>query len=131
MKDSPEEIASVMNLILPLGEQLPVKQEFLDNFFIETRKDLYTIKPEMKPILKSKFKGRISYLKSMKSSIKKIMEGKSIGKLEHFKVSQDFMSEFQSNVYEKAYLEDTTENKGIDNAFTSSINFRKKQLKRV
>ena len=33
MKDTPDEIASVMNLILPEDEQLPVKAEFLDEFF--------------------------------------------------------------------------------------------------
>lgn len=113
MKDSPEEIASIMNLILPVQEQLPIKEDFLNQFFIETQKDLYKLKPEMIDTLKLKFKGKVSYLKDMTSSVKKITMGKSIGKLKHFKVKEDFMSEFQSKVYIDAYRKDTTEKKGI------------------
>ena len=54
MKDTPDEIASIMNLILPLDEQLPVGKEFLEKFLDNNGKNLYTVKKKKIPELKQR-----------------------------------------------------------------------------
>lgn len=111
MKDDPEEIASVMNLILPVSEQLPIKEEFINEFFTQ-RGDMLYIKEEKKNELKKKFKGRVSYLKAMQSEIKKVFAGKNEGELKQFNVVEDIMSEFQTRYYNEAYQRDSSGEKG-------------------
>ena len=66
MKDSFKEIASVMNLLLPINDQLPVKSEFVKKFFTKTAGGFYNIIDNDKKLeLKDKFKGRVSYLKAI------------------------------------------------------------------
>jgi superfamily II DNA or RNA helicase len=114
MKDGPEEIASVMNLILPntKEEQLPTKEDFIEQFLNEEGDGLVSVKSEMIPVLKHSFKGRVSYLKAMRSSVKKIFDGNSLGDLKHFDVSEDYMSDFQTKYYFEASEKDTSE-KGV------------------
>lgn len=112
MKDNPEEIASVMNLILPENEQLPVKRYFLEEFF-NIENDLYDIKKEKMNELKSKFKGRVSYLKAMHSTVRKVFDGRVIKGLKHFKIFTDKMSEFQRLAYIRAWEEDKNIQRGI------------------
>jgi hypothetical protein len=109
MKDGPEEIASVMNLILPLSEQLPIKEDFLEEYIDESSSTIY---PQKINKLKYYLKGRVSFLKSAQTDIKKIFEGRFTGNLRHLKISEDYMSEFQSNAYLNAYKKDETE-KGV------------------
>jgi len=109
MKDGPEEIATVMNLILPMEKQIPIQQDFLDEFLINSKQ----LNPEKIQILKNFFRGRISYLKSMKSKIERVFEGENL-ELSHFKVVPDYMSDFQSTSYLEAYGKDI-EDKGIYN----------------
>ena len=112
MKDGPEEIASVMNLMLSKTEQLPVKEEFIEQYFNEEGNNIFSIKPEKTDLLKAIFKGRVSYLKAMQSQIKKVFEGEKTGSLNHFGVVEDYMSEFQTLSYDQAYIRDETE-KGV------------------
>ena len=115
MKDGVDEIASVMNLILPENNQIfPTGQDFVDIFFDKKGDELYYIKSEKIDHLKKLFKGRVSYLKAMQSKIKKIFFGDRVSDLEHFVVVQDFMGEFQSKEYALAYNEDRHgEHKGV------------------
>lgn len=119
MKDSVDEIASVMNLILPMQEQLPTGMDFIDEYFIknvkinEFRENNIIVNPEKVNELKNIFKGRISYLKSMVSDIKKQFIGEHIGSLEKFKVFPTEMSKLQYDAYIKAYQLDTEDVKGI------------------
>ena len=113
MKDTPDEIASVMNLILPLDEQLPVGEEFIKEFLYK-RGDVYGVRPDKEVILKEKFRGRVSYLKAMKSSVPKVFEGKYVGKLKHIKVKTDKMSKFQTKWYTEALLKDRKGKEGVD-----------------
>ena len=106
IKDSIDEISSVMNLILPLDQQLPSEKFFLNEYFNKDD-EIFTIKPEKVNELKQKFKGRISYLESPQSTIKKEYMGETIGTLKHFKVYPDLMSDFQTENYIKAYEKDT------------------------
>jgi superfamily II DNA or RNA helicase len=114
MKDTPDEISSVMNLILPLEEQLPTGETFIEEFF-EQNNDKLELKSEKIEELKEIFKGRISYLKAMQTTVVKEFEGEHMGKLEHFKVIPDNMSEFQTKSYTLAFKKDTEEKKGIYN----------------
>lgn len=123
MKDGPEEIASVMNLILPENEQLPVGDAFLGLFFNNNGDGLFSVKPGMIDQLKSKFKGKISYLRSMQSDVRKVFEGTQLGTLNHFKVVSDDMSEFQTTVYDRAYKLDTGDRAGVYNNARQAILF--------
>ena len=105
IKDSIDEIASIMNLILPLNDQLPVGKLFISEFFIY-KDDIYTIKPDKLSKLKNVFKGRVSYLESIRSNVEIEYVGEILGTLNHFKVYKNIMSNFQTNVYTEAYKKD-------------------------
>ena len=108
MKDSIEEIANIMNLILPLDKQLPVEDEFLKEYFNVRENDI-VIKPEKIDYLKNLFKGKISYLDAAYSDIKKEYIGTKIGRLNHFNVFENKMSEFQTKYYNEAYKKDVSD----------------------
>lgn len=113
MKDSVEEIASVMNLILPEAEQIPTGDEFVDEYFTEEDKGEYKIRRSKIQSLKKVFKGRVSYLKAMQSDIRKVFDGDHAGNLKHLRVVEDYMGDFQSKSYDAAYISDRTERKGV------------------
>lgn len=116
MKDSIDEIASVMNLILPKNEQLPTDNDFIEAYFTKqenNNENIYYVRNDMINELKEIFKGRISYLSAMQSEVSKIFIGKKTGNLQHFKVVEDIMSNFQSNTYIEAYKIDQQERKGV------------------
>ena len=101
MKDSPDEIASIMNLILPLGdEQLPVGSQFREKYLVRHGENKYTIKQNKIKYLKRRFKGRVSFLKAMQSTVDKEFVGeKKFGLLKHFIVDPVQMSKFQTKAY--------------------------------
>uniref|UniRef100_A0A6C0E1M7 Helicase ATP-binding domain-containing protein n=1 Tax=viral metagenome TaxID=1070528 RepID=A0A6C0E1M7_9ZZZZ len=115
MKDTFDEIADIMNLILPLDKQMPTKKDFIKKYFItenENKVDndiLYSLTDDTYLInhLKSFFKGRVSYLKSMQSSsiIKKFI-GKNCFGLNKLIVYPESMKEIQNTGYVKAYDKD-------------------------
>lgn len=113
MKDNVDEIASVMNLILPIEKQLPTGEEFLEKFFIKVREDQYKIIAKNIKFLKKLFKGKISYLKAMQSEIPKKFNGSTQGNLQYFNVVNDYMSEFQTKSYNAAYQLDQEDRKGV------------------
>ena len=114
MKDGVDEIASVMNLILPADKQLPSGANFETQYF-DKKGDTFIVKDSHVDILKNAFKGRVSYLKSMRSTVEKVFQdnGDATSKLKHMVVYEDNMSDFQSERYEKAYADDGKENKGV------------------
>lgn len=116
MRDRPQEIASILNLILPLDKQLPTGEKFVREFMIRgDREDLYSLKESQIPKLKEYFKGRISYIKSQLSGVKKEFVGRRIGRLQKFIVKEIQMSDFQKEYYIQSYKKDTEnkEEKGI------------------
>jgi hypothetical protein len=113
MKDGVDEIASVMNLILPLERQLPTGEEFVEEYFDIENGQYLKVKPSHKQKLKEVFKGRVSYLSNMQSKIQKKFEGSKAGDLKYFDVIQDFMHEHQSKYYDKAYILDRDEREGV------------------
>lgn len=113
MKDTIDEIASVMNLILPIEENFNNSKpnEFTNEYFKKDKTtSLYKIKDENHLIeFKNKIKGRISYLKAQDSNIAKKFMKKSIlstNNLDNLIVFEVKMSRFQSEIYLQAYLKD-------------------------
>jgi superfamily II DNA or RNA helicase len=113
MKDQAEEIAGIMNLLLPEDKQLPTKKSFEEEYLIERTKNnnsIFTVKDDKKQELKTIFKGRVSYLRAMVSTVKKEFIGEKIGELEHFIVDEDNMSDHQTKYYKEALSKDIKEN---------------------
>lgn len=109
MKDQPNEIATVMNLILPLDKQLPTGKNFNKEFLTEID-GIFYINKSSEPKLKEYFRGRVSYLRGMASEAKITFEGEKI--LKHFKIYEDVMSDFQQEGYLTA-LNKETKDKGL------------------
>lgn len=110
MKDNVKEIASVMNLILPYDNNqpaLPTGEEFIKTYFNKEGNDLYKVKKSRSPELKQYMKGRVSYLRAMKSNVEIVYKGNKLGPLKHFNVVEDSMSDFQSEAYNRAFKLDT------------------------
>lgn len=95
MVDQPSEMASVMNLILPLSQQLPFGSEFNSTFFDENLQ----VKQTEISRLRNAFKGRISYIKSMDDGIIKKYIGSVPSGFQHFIISESTMSDFQTEQY--------------------------------
>lgn len=100
MKDSVDEIASLMNLILPLNSQLPIKKEFIKRYFTDDMKDLKNVQE-----LKNHIYGYVSFLKAKTTDVNVVEKGVVYKPLKYFKVIPLTMSPFQTLVYLKAYNE--------------------------
>lgn len=106
MKDGVDEIASVMNLILPQTEQLPQSsKEFLIEYFVDDDGIKYT-RPDKVMALKNAFHGRVSYLSAQQSIVRKTFIGERLGSLRYFNVVPCLMSDFQTTNYVDAYNTD-------------------------
>jgi len=110
MIDSPSEIASLLNLILDENEQLPVGDEF-EKEYMKKEKGVFVINPLKSNFLKEKLHGKVSFLRSMQSSVKREFIGKKLDLLYFNQYALD-LKEFQLKSYKKAMKEDK-ENKGI------------------
>lgn len=122
MKDSPAEIASVLNLILPVDEQLPVGQNFFAEFTTAgTDKVRFELTEEAKEQLKKAMKGRVSFLRENESTIPKEYIGSTYGKLTTFIVDPEVMSKFQTKYYLQALKTDKTEGGVYTNSEESSL----------
>jgi superfamily II DNA or RNA helicase len=110
MKDGPEEIASVMNLILPVDLQFPIGEKFITKYLNQHGENKYTVKPKRVLALKKRFKGRVSFLKAIRSTVTKEFVGeKNFGKLKHLIVEPVTMSKLQTKSYKEA---DTLDKQG-------------------
>jgi hypothetical protein len=113
MVDQPEEIANIMNLILPTDRQLPVEDDFVKEYMIKSGEK--SINPDKADELKSYFHGHVSYLKSMKSDVQKTYMGDI--NMGNFKLYSLKMDEYQSKVYQPLYIRDkeSSDKKGVYN----------------
>lgn len=114
MMDTPEEIADVMNLILPSDEQLPSPVRFLSEYLRKEADSSFSIKKDKVAALKEKFKGRTSFLKTMPSEVKITYEGELRGALTHIKVVSLQMGKFQAQSYDTSYQSDIGSNVDLD-----------------
>lgn len=105
MTDHPNEIAQIMNLILPLDEQLPTGKYFTEKFLYE-KDGINYVKDGAKSLLKNAMKGRVSYLKTMMSDVNVGYVGEVYRGLQLFKVVPAIMSGFQTNVYKDSLAKD-------------------------
>lgn len=103
IKDTPDEFASLMNLLLPLDRQINVKT-FIKDYFNKEQTVLLRQR-ELADIIR----GRVSYLNAASTTVLKKFVGRPIGNLNHFIVSESIMSDFQSTAYSQAYDEDKNE----------------------
>jgi hypothetical protein len=104
MKDTPDQFAMVMNLILNSDEQLPTGKEFMKKYF----KGLY-LTDKGKDKLKGMIRNKISYL-SPPSNVKTKFMGRGLpdSQVRFLKVVEDRMSEFQNSVYSTVANSDAT-----------------------
>jgi hypothetical protein len=100
MKDGPEEIASLMNLILEKENQMPTNINFLTTFFNEKDELINKLK------LKEFFNKKISFLQNTISDVKKEYVGVILPPLKHFKVIPLEMEDHQNDAYESAWKMD-------------------------
>ena len=105
MKDKPEEIAIIMNLILPLESQLPTGMDFVKKFLIyDDDTNIYSVNLKKAKELKKYFKGRVSYLQPVYSeNVEKKFIGNYIENLEFFKIFEENMIDIQKESYKDAY----------------------------
>jgi superfamily II DNA or RNA helicase len=96
MKDKPEEIVGLLNLIVK------------DKLKLEDLKNI--------PVFKKKVTGYVSYLKSITSDVVRIDEGSLIGELTHLRVHSVVMSDFQSAAYSDAMKEDNVDKSIFNNS---------------
>lgn len=96
--DQTSEIASVMNLILPMEEQLETGAKFNKAYFDEKG----NLTKDAVRLFKQRFAGRVSYLRQMVTTAKRIEMGTSKPWLEHVKVYPDRMSDTQSAYADQA-----------------------------
>jgi ribosomal protein S18 acetylase RimI-like enzyme len=114
MKDTPEEIASVMNLILPEDLQLPTGEKFVVKYLDQHGENSFTVKKNKINALKKRFKGRISFIKAIRSTVTKEFVGdKNVGKLKHLIVEPVQMSKFQTKAYTEAVRLDERGKAGV------------------
>lgn len=113
VKDHPKEIASLMNLILPMEKQLPVEDIFKEVYLIE-KNGIISFNPRYYSTFLNSIKGYVSYVENMKSDIPQIFSGNF--KLNQFVLDTDEMSEFQTRIYLQALAND----KNIKNIYSNS-----------
>lgn len=110
MMNEPDEIASIINLILPLNEQLNYKT-FNSTFF---KKE----KLVNDGLLREAFKGRISYLKAMVSGIRQKFIGTMTTENGKFILDSSVMGDFQTETYKNILI---AEKNGKDVAHSESL----------
>lgn len=108
MKDSVIEIADVMNLILPLDQQMPTGAAFSARFLAEKDDQTFDILREGE--LRGFFRGRVSYLKAAQSVPIRYVGTSFDSKIDipQFRLHALTMSRRQSRAYAEAFKKDTT-----------------------
>ena len=126
MKDQPQEIAAILNLLLPLDRQMETKKQFEDKYLLKSDDGSVKLNPDEIEKLKSFFKGYVSYLKvpppiasleDNQNQVKKVFISKNIrnyNELSKFRVFPDYMSNFQSKVYLRFFQKNIKEGEDED-----------------
>lgn len=106
MRDQPEEITSIANLLLPLSNQLDPKK-FKRDFLSEEG----FLLDDKKPKLREMFQGWISYVRSMESTVKKEFMGNvQTPFMRHIATVPHKMHEFQNKTYLECWQEEKKSN---------------------
>lgn len=102
MRDRPDEISSILNLMLK--KDIPTGEKFVKEYLNYLGENIYSIQQEKIASLKKIFKGKISYISSMESFATKKYIGDTT--LASLVLDTDQMSNFQESTYRKAYEND-------------------------
>ena len=121
MKDSPVQISSIMNLLLPLDNQFKSEGEFKDEFFNEISDNVLIMKNEKIPEFKSKIKGLVSFIKPIQSNVVRVFVGEPLADKYRFIVDKRVMSEFQTKYYKQAYIKDTVDKSIYNNSRQATL----------
>jgi len=113
IRDKPEEIANLLNLILPADHQMPIGDEFNNTFFANTKqyrqmKNVQRFKSYINPSKAGGDNPYVSYLETNIGDIPKIDMGEHLD-LKYLKVVPHRMSEFQTAAYQQALRSDAKE----------------------
>ena len=111
MIDTASEIASLMNLILESDKQLPVGKEFDEEYMIRKKNGDFVINPKKEIEFKNILHGKVSFLRSMQSSVKREFIGQKLD-LHYFNQFALDMKPFQKEWYTTALQKDR-DGKGI------------------
>lgn len=121
MKDTPQEIASVMNLILPMNDQFPEEENFVLEYMDNIDGSLI-IKKEKVNDFKAKLRGKVSFLKESPSNVEKRFIGqKHIAGLKHFITQPLVMHDFQTAYYKEAFHKDEHGKQGLSGLPASEL----------
>lgn len=104
--DTADEIAGLMNLVLPRENQLPTGSEFMNTYFDKSG----NLIPNKAEELSSIFHGKVSYLRSMNNDVKRDI-GQSEPWLQHLKIYPDVLSSFQFKIADRIRNKDIKDNK--------------------
>ncbi len=118
-KDRWNELADLVNLILPESSQLPTSGKF-DTEYANDGETIRNV-DQLKKVLK----GTVTTLRAVPSTVPRVYVGKKIGTLTVFDVDVSVMSAHQSEGYMEAYRKDTNGNKteGIYLKSRQAVNF--------
>lgn len=122
MRDKSNEIATIMNLILPIDTQLPVGEDF-DSTFLDNN----ILTPSKALLLKKYFHGRVSYVQTLEGdvNVKFMSSFENPKNIQVFTVYSLIMSEFQMKSYFKAFEADkeSSERSGVYNDSRQASSF--------
>lgn len=113
IRDTADEIAMIMNLILPEDFLLPIGENFNKKYMEKNENGVLIVNNEATETLKKYFKGRVSYLSNIQDVNKKYIGNHTIFDVETFTIYREKMGKFQSKYYNQAYLSDKEGKKGV------------------
>lgn len=102
MRDKPNEVVSLLNLLLPMEKQIKIRD--FDNAIDDKNK------------LRDMFYGLVSYVRQMESNVKKIYEGDVSPTMKKILTSRHKMSELQNKTYNEVWTSEVEDDSDIDNS---------------
>ena len=124
MRNSPREIAPLLNLVLPLHQQLPISEAFENEYFTRNTQSILPSlewKPSMEQRFQHTVKGYVSVVKK-KVDVRVRYAGITYLPMKHFPLALHVMSTHQTNGYAAAFEKDTESAAGkkkVDASFYS------------
>lgn len=129
IRDKPQEISKIINIVIPRESQLPIGKQFQKQFLEpyksipllgEVSLNLYRFKSNKLNEFKEKMKGYVSYLKkelakNIEIEYQTNTDPRLPSKLlEHFKVYANIMKEPQNKIYLEKFIKDLEANMGSE-----------------
>jgi superfamily II DNA or RNA helicase len=121
MRDSPTEIAPLINLVLPEDQQIPIGKDFIQYYFnqveVSPKVPLLVWKKGKEEEFLHTIKGYVSVVKQ-RVDIPVIYMGQMYPPMKHFRIFANLMQDQQMVGYHQAYFTDTTD-QGVRSSFYS------------